>query len=171
MTLTSTLEKKPSKATKEIISSIIDNHAEGVLCTVNPDGTPSSSVVTLHTFAPYHYFFMTKDTTKKYDNLEMNPNVSFLIFDPFSRSELEIKGVTEFIWDARTRKRALKIIDHDKTKGRHHSSPYVSENDAHALYSIHPETIHFTTFWDKGNGAKIYEEMLVFTLEDSDYAA
>lgn len=171
MTVTSVLKKKPTKFSREIIVSTIENHPEGALATINPDGTPSNSVVTLHKLSTYQYFFMTKDTTKKHDNIEMNPNVSFLIFDPFSRTELEIKGIAQYIWDATTEKRALKIINHDAKKGRHHTSPFVTKEDAYALYTLHPSSMHLSTFWDRGEGPRRYQASIEFSIKDSDYAA
>ena len=170
MTILSEPMAKPTKLSKEMITSTIENHSEGVLTTINADGTPSSSVVTLHKFNDYHYFFMTKDTTKKYDNLEMNPNVTFMVFDPFSRTELEIKGIVEYVWDDRTRRRALRIIDHDAKKGSHHTSPYVSTEDAFALFKIHPHSMHLTTFWDRGSGPEMFQTTIEFSVTDTDYA-
>jgi len=167
--ITSEVQETPSKFAKELITSTIENHAEGVFTTINSDGTPSSSVITLHKLEDYTYFFMTKDTTKKYDNLEFNPNISYLVFDPFSRTELEIKGLTEFIWDEHTRKHALKIIEKDRHKGRGHISPFVATEDSYALFTIHPQSIHFTTYWDKGDGPEIYRETIEFTVKDTDY--
>lgn len=168
MTITSKLKTKPTKFNKEMINSVIANHAEVVLTTINPSGTPSSSVVTLHKLGHYTYFFMTKDTTKKYDNLETNPNVTLMIFDPFSRTELEIKGLAEYNWSDHVRQRALKIIDRDAKLGRHHISPYVSKKDAYALYIIHPQSIHMSTFWDRGNGPEIFQASIEFTVTDTD---
>lgn len=151
-----------------MITSTIENHPEAVLTTINPDGTPSSSVITLHELSKYHYFFMTKDTTKKYDNLETNPNISLMIFDPYSRTELEIKGIADFIWDEHTRRRAVNIIKRDSKHGQHHTSPYVTLEDPVAFYTIHPESMHLTTFWDTGKGPEIFQATIEFTITDTD---
>ncbi|GAL87267.1 hypothetical protein MYP_4497 [Sporocytophaga myxococcoides] len=65
---------------EEIIMATLENHPEGGLTTINSDDTSSSSVIIQHKFSDYPYFFMTKDSTKKYGNLERNPAVSFMVF-------------------------------------------------------------------------------------------
>ncbi|HWT39899.1 MAG TPA: pyridoxamine 5'-phosphate oxidase family protein [Dongiaceae bacterium] len=165
MSTTTAVKHISSPDAEAIITSYINNHPQGVLTTLDKTGAPQSSVVNLFELDNYHRAFMTKKTTRKYKNLQNNKDVSFLTYDPFSRTEVEIEGVVYGVIDKSQEEEIIQIIADDARKGRRHISPYVRDTDDYALFIIYPRKIHMVTYWAHDKGIEAYHESIEFSLQ------
>jgi len=165
MKITTSVKKFSSPETEEMIVSFLQNHPQGVLTTIEEYGSLQSSVVTTHMLEGYHLAFMTKFETRKFKNIENNPIISFMTFDQFSRTELEIEGVAQAVRNKKEEKEILDTIKRNKEGGSWHISPYVSEDDNYVLFIIYPKKAHMTTYWEKPTGVDAYHEFIEFDLK------
>lgn len=164
MKTTTAVKRISSPESEEMITSFLNNHPQGVLTTIAKNGLPNSSVVNTFDIDRYHRAFMTKRTTRKFKNLLVNKAITFLSYDEFSRTELEVEGIAQLVTDKKREDEILKIIKKDAKNGRRHISPYVSDEDDYALFIIYPRTMHMATYWERENGIDAYHESIEFDL-------
>lgn len=165
MNTTTRIKHFSSPESEEMIASFIATHPQGVISTIEMRGTVQSSVVNIYQLHNFHLAFMTKRTTRKFKNLQSNPTISFMTYDPFSRTEVEIEGIAQLVHDKAQESEILDIMKEDSKKGRWHVSPYVSEEDDSALFIIYPKKAHMTTYWDKASGIEVFHESLEFDVK------
>jgi PPOX class probable F420-dependent enzyme len=76
----------------DLARRLIDDNTFGVLCTVNPDGAPQSSVMWLKRDGD-DVIFSTIRGRRKAHNMERDPRVSMCIYDPQNPYRyVEIRG-------------------------------------------------------------------------------
>lgn len=83
------------------ILTYITRHPIATLGTINPDGSPHGAIV--YIFADHVHpavYFITKQQTKKYQNLQERNQVSLTIVDPAESSTLQASGRASSIQDA-----------------------------------------------------------------------
>lgn len=164
MKITTAVTKISSPDSEAMITSFLKNHPQGAMTTINDKGTLEGSVVTFYELDNYHIAFMTKKTTRKFKNIQANPIVSFVTYDPFSRTEVEIQGIAQLVHDVAEQEEILKLIKESSKEGRQHISPYVSVADDYALFIIYPRKIHMATYWEKSSGIDTFHESIEFVL-------
>lgn len=165
MKITTAVKHFSSPESEEMIKSFIENHPQGVISTISSTGRLQGSVVNVYGLDNYHLAFMTRRTTRKFKNLQQNPTVSFVTYDPFSRTEAEIEGIAQLVHDEKQIKEILQIIEQDAKKGRWHLSPYVDADDDFVLFVIYPKKAHMTTYWDRGSGMDAFHESIEFNVK------
>lgn len=153
-----------SPQSEEMITSFINSHPQGVLTTLNVSEKLQGSVINIFNLDNYQFAFMTRKDSRKYKNLQKNAHMSFVTFDPFSRTEAEIEGIAELVEDEAQTKEILDVISEAAKLGKWHISPYVSTDDDYALFIIYPKKIHMTTYWEKDSGMEAFHESLEFEL-------
>jgi general stress protein 26 len=109
---------------------------------------------------PLKYIFMTKIDTRKYSNIHADNTISFITYDPFSRTEASIEGNAIEVTDKNEINEILTKIRRDSQLGRWHVSPFVDEFDDYALFAIYPTVIHMTTFWQHDNNTDVFHEII-----------
>lgn len=77
----------------------VEQHCLGVLGTVDPHGEPWGSAVFYANDEDGNVYFLTRDGTRKYQNLAANPRVSFVIFDESHRQTLQMTGLARPVSD------------------------------------------------------------------------
>lgn len=74
------------------IMSYIDSHPTAVVSSINDDGTPHAAVVYAVTASHHTICFVTRNLTRKYQNMYQRPAVSITIFDERDSSTLQATG-------------------------------------------------------------------------------
>lgn len=164
MKATTAVKHLSSVESEEMVTSFLNNHPQGVLTTLTKNNMPQSSVVNIFDLGNYHYSFMTKQTTRKSKNLQDNFHVSFLTYDSFSRTELEIEGIALLVENKKEEAEILHAIENDAKNGRRHISPYVNKADDFVLYVIYPRMMLMSTYWEREQGIEAYHESIEFDL-------
>ena len=167
MTITTSIRRKSSPESEEMITSFVTSHSQGALTSTAKDGTLQSSVVNVFETGDSQFSFMTKKDTRKSANIHNNPIVSFITYDPVSRTEVEIEGVAMLVVDPGEVREVLKKIRSDSDLGRPHISPYVNEFDDYVLYTIYPRNIYMTTFWELEKTIEVFREFIEFDMKMS----
>jgi len=97
-----TTRAKSKQSIKPITSEVKNfllTHDTGVLSTVDVDGSPSGAVVN-YIFSEENYFYIvTKDLTKKAQNIAVNDKVALTIYDSDRRATVQSEGSAELITD------------------------------------------------------------------------
>lgn len=145
-----------------MITSFINSHPQGSITSIAKDGTVQSSVVNVFESSDTEYSFMTKKDTRKYINIHNNPIISFLTYDPVSRTEVEIEGIGMLVTGIEEVDKIITKIRSDSKLGSFYTSPYVNESDDYALFTIYPRKMHMTTFWQRDTGTEVYHESIDF---------
>jgi general stress protein 26 len=93
------VNKTMSERQKRIYDFISSNQT-GVLASVDPNGDPNATVI-YHTIDKHDFgiSFLTKDRTKKYDNLTRKNHVVLVIFDASTQTVAQIFGKAKEIKD------------------------------------------------------------------------
>lgn len=78
------------------IVDYINRHPLGVISTINDDGSPEAAVVYVFSISHHTLCFVTRNLTRKYQNIFERPAVSVTIFDDHDSSCLQAGG-TAFI--------------------------------------------------------------------------
>lgn len=162
MKITTAIKHISSPESEEMIRSFVHAHPQGVMTTITKGGRLQGSVINIFDLDNYQLAFMTRQDTRKVKNLHENPTVSFVTFDPFSRTEAVVEGVAYPIEDKEQQADILKLIDQSAKEGRWHIPPYVSKDDDYVLYIIYPQKIHMTTYWERESGVEAFHESLEF---------
>lgn len=75
-------------------------HPMGVLSSVSPDGDPHGAVVYFSIDTSFKLCFLTKDGTRKYDNLKRNNHIMLTVFESSTQTTVQIEGVATEITDS-----------------------------------------------------------------------
>lgn len=162
MTTTSKITQTSSQDSIEMITSFINAHPQGALTTIAKEDRLQSSVVNVFEIQPLQYTFMTKIDTRKYSNIHADNTISFITYDPFSRTEASIEGIAIEVTDKDEVDDILTKIRLDSKLGRWHISPFVNEFDDYVLFTIYPSTIHMTSFWEHDHNVDAFHEIIEF---------
>lgn len=163
--VTTTIKHRSSADSAEMIASFLNAHPQGALTTITAEGKLQGSVVNLFETDDSQYSFMTKKGTRKFDNLTNNPNIVFISYDPFSRTEAEIEGTALHITDQDEINNILEKIRSDEKLGRWHKSPFVNESDDFALFTIYPTKLHMSSYWERENNMEVFHEFVELDTE------
>lgn len=101
------------------ILAYIDHHPVATLSTINPDGSPHGAIV--YVCADDHHptvYFITKQQTKKYQNLRDRNQVSLTIVNPSENSTLQASGHAFDVRDASVIDTVMEKIAHDHVSAK-----------------------------------------------------
>lgn len=74
-------------------------HSIGVLSTVTPDGDPHGAVIYYSIDRSFTISFLTKDRTRKFDNISHNNRVMLTVYDPATLTTVQVTGIATQITD------------------------------------------------------------------------
>jgi general stress protein 26 len=83
--------------TKERINTFLKTHAVGVISTCDQDNNPHGAVIYLTVDDNFVMTFVTKDETKKHQNLQANPKVMFVTHEASSQTTVQVRGIAQLI--------------------------------------------------------------------------
>lgn len=81
------------------ILSFLEDMPVGVLSTVNPNGDPHGVVIYFVVDSDFNTYFVTRDATRKYDNLKHRSHTMLTVFDPATHTTAQITGIAKEIKD------------------------------------------------------------------------
>jgi len=73
--------------------NFMHNHPVAVVSTTDPDGNPHGAVIYYAVEKSLTVRFLTKQQTRKYDNLKHNSHMMLTVFDPRTQTTLQYEGV------------------------------------------------------------------------------
>lgn len=79
-----------TSSTSKWIHDFLQANPVGVLTTVDPNGDPHATVIYFSIDPQFNILFMTKNETKKYDNLLHNNHAMLLVYDTPTQTTVQI---------------------------------------------------------------------------------
>jgi len=83
--------------TKNTVLSWLRNHPVATIATLSADNKPKMSVVYTFVDTDYQCYFVTKETTIKYQNLRKNSAISLSWCDQKNLTKCEVNGVAHLV--------------------------------------------------------------------------
>ena len=171
------MQNKPSKnqrtslldRQKRIYGFLHRNHV-GVLATVDPNHEPHGSVIYYVIDEQFTVSFLTKTSTKKYDNLINNDHSVLVVFESTSQTVAQVIGKATEIRDVDDINDIAAAVFENSLKGRKPGIPPVAKlpDGEFVAFRIVPDQIKLATYShpDGGNTQEIFESIESFTLKD-----
>lgn len=94
--------------------NFLKTHEIGVLSTVERTGSLSGAVVYYTIFDGYPYF-ITKETSRKADNILANQHIAFTVFDEANLQTVQLQGIAEQVHSDAHKIEILASIVHQRT--------------------------------------------------------
>jgi len=118
----------------------------GSLATASLDNQPYSSTVYFAFLPDFSIFFTTSHSTKKFENITVNPKVSFSVGVGPEYKELVIHGTARMVLDAHERDQGIAAIESRVTSPTDewpvHAIKRIADGGS-ALFRITPEEISY----------------------------
>ena len=89
----------------------LKQHKVGVLATVDPNSEPHAAAVYYDVDSQFNVYFLTKNRTKKADNLEHNKHAMLVVYEAETQTTVQVTGVvSEVTDDEELNKLFMKIV-------------------------------------------------------------
>lgn len=85
-----------SESNQRIYDFLKGNHI-GVLATVDPNGNPHAATIYYSIDEEFNVMFMTKNETKKHDNLLHNKHAMLVVYEPTTQTTVQVTGVAKVL--------------------------------------------------------------------------
>jgi len=82
--------------------TFLQGHFIATLATVKPGGMPHGATVYFNNDEKGNFYFLSRDTTRKWKNIVENPHVSLVITDPNTSQTVQVEGTAEEVDYAKT---------------------------------------------------------------------
>lgn len=121
---------------KQRFAEFMRNYPVGILSSVSPDGDPHG-VVIYYTFdEDFNVYFLTRDGTRKCENIARNNHVMLTAVDAKTQTSLQITATCKPVTDARKIKQLLEEIIGISLKTSGGRMPPVSKIKVDSLIAI-----------------------------------
>jgi uncharacterized protein YhbP (UPF0306 family) len=141
----------------------------GVLSSVTPDDTPHGTVIYFSIDSHFTIYFITKDRTRKHDNLKHNSHVMLTVFESVSQTTAQIVGVATELTDTRTISRIAGAVVSACTRTSDAGLPPISKLQAgmYVGYKITPAQIRIATYSqaNPGDFESLFDSIESFELQ------
>jgi general stress protein 26 len=87
------------------IAKFLDANHTGVLATADKSGAPHAATIYFATDSKLNIYFLTKEETTKFRNLQSNPQASLAVYEPAKQATVQIQGNVTQLTD-------LKLLNH-----------------------------------------------------------
>jgi len=92
------------------------SNSVAVISTVASDGQPESATIYFVVNGKFTFYFMTKNFSRKYTNLETNPKVALVIGTENEPVTAQIQGTAEKITDPKEFDKAMSLLEQNFLK-------------------------------------------------------
>ena len=130
----------------------LSSHHVATLATVSKDGVAHAA--TLYAFADEHltFYFLTKETTGKYKNIQENSNVALVISDEHTLDTVQVEGVATEASELGFAETMAKFIEEYAKQGKWKELPINQIKEGHfKLFKVAPKWIRWTSFKEGEN--------------------
>ena len=104
------ITKKISANTNKRMYEFLKENSVGTLSTVNNSTEPHASVVYYNIDENESITFITKQNTRKANNIKQNSNVVLSVYEPVSQTVVQLEGAAELISSLTESQRAFKAM-------------------------------------------------------------
>ena len=123
----------PSPELRDKIVSFVDRHPLGALATNSDPAKLAVSSMYIFAHSDFTFYFGTRSSTAKFENIEKNPVVAFAISDEETLETLQVRGNAELILDAQ---KIRDLMDKLRTTFAHERTKWMTAEDkkAHGVF-------------------------------------
>jgi uncharacterized pyridoxamine 5'-phosphate oxidase family protein len=150
------------------ILHFLDTTRVGVLTSVDPNGNPHGSVVYFAASEGFALSFITKQNTKKADNILKNNHVMLVVFDPSSQTVAQVTGKAVKVANKQGVNAIAAAIFMTSISDSKHLPP-IAAIDAgdFVAFRIEPDQIRMATYGapESGDHRQIFESIESFELK------
>ncbi len=139
----------PDQQTK--VLDFIAGNPVGVISTVSIEGKPWGSPVYVIADELLHFYFVTRSSTAKYENLKNNPTVALTVVNSDSQQAVQLSGEVTEIPHGEHKHRLLQRImqAHPDGAGEGWLPPVAKlESGTYAMCQVTPRHLQFVDFSD-----------------------
>ena len=151
---------KLSAAKKRHMYNFALEHPTAVLSTVSPDATPHASVVYYALDDDFNALFVTKEHTRKHENLTHNSSAMILVYDPMAQVVLQIQGSAEKIADPYESQMAFASVMKNSMNESGYPFAPISKMPAgpYIVYRLKPEQFRLATYGHPRSELEVLED-------------
>lgn len=144
---------------RERIFRFIANHPTGVLTTVDPNGNPHGSVIYYAADEDRNILFVTKERTRKHDNITHHNHVMLVVYDSEAQAVLQITGLAEQVEGLYDKQMDFAAVLTSSMIASGYPFSPVSKLSAgpYVVYKVKPVQIRLTTYGYPGQGSETLE--------------
>ena len=144
---------KTNVTPKEQALDFLQKHKSGVLATVSADTSPHASVIYYSAHPDFSLTFLTKNRTRKSNNLASNNQAMFVVYDEASQTMVQITGLVSEI---KSEEETHGIFMNSLRSSLHASNssvPPISKLDAgeYVAYRINPTEVTWSAYKRRGS--------------------
>lgn len=136
---------------EEKYAQFLRSKMTAVISTISPAGQPMSATIYFEVDENFIFYFMTKKFTRKYENLEKNPEVALVIGTENEPATVQLQGRAEKILDPKEFDMRMNLL-----RKRFFKNDYVAplfqlapEKNDMVLYRITPSWIRWLDLRDE----------------------
>jgi len=166
-------QKAPSDFSdrQQRIYGFLHSNPIGVLSSVSPDGEPHGSVIYFTIDNDFQVSFVTKQDTRKYDNLKRHDHVLLTVYEPQAQTVAQVTGKAVEIKDSFEINAVAGAILAASLKTSDGGLPPISKLEAGSFvgFRINPDQIRLAVYArpDPGDYSDLFETIECFELRDS----
>lgn len=155
-----TIQSASSEQAEKLISLFLADNYSGVLSTTSASGRPHGAVVYYLPETDLSIHFVTKEETQKYKNIELNKQVSFVIYDEKSQTTLEIQGMVHIVEDLEKKRETLHNMTNSSIalSGKLLPPAYKLEGGDYIVLRLVPTSINLAIY-SRDKGDNVYESL------------
>lgn len=151
------------------IFSFLQLNPIGVLSSVTPDGNPHGAAIYFSVDKRFNVFFITKNGTRKHDNLQHNDHVMLTVFEPITQTTAQITGTATALTEPAAIAAVAGEVLEVSLKTSSAGPPPIAKLQAgsYVAYTITPVQIRMATYGDPGRGnySDLFESIESFELK------
>lgn len=156
------IQSASSQQAERLISLFIADHYSGVLGTSSVHNQPHGTVVYYLPETDLSLYFVTKEHTQKYKNIQENNQVSFVIYDEASQTTLQIHGEVHIVDELEKKRETLHNMTNSSIALSGTLLPPAYKLDAgdYVVLQLIPRSIDLAIYSRSDSGDDIYESLV-----------
>lgn len=156
------LQSASSSEAEKLISEFLADNYSGVLATADSAAIPHAAVVYYLPEPDYTLFFVTKEETQKYKNIEQNKQVAFVIYDEKSQTALQIQGHVRVVNGLEEKREAIRNMLNSSLTLSDEKLPPAYKLDAgeYVVLQLVPQVMKLAIYARTDEDEDLYEELL-----------
>ena len=139
---------RTASPTARQLYDFLSDHPTGVLATVDPNGEPHAVTIYYNITPDLDITFVTKQRTKKHDNLVHHNHAMLVIYDDLQQTSIQIRGIATTITGRHLRQEALRHTLRASLHQGRNAVPPIAKIDAGDIvgYQLRPVEIKIAAY-------------------------
>lgn len=156
------VQSASSQQAEKLISLFLADHYSGVLATASAEGSPHGTVVYYLPEPDFSLYFVTKEGTQKYKNIQENNRVAFVIYDEKSQTTLQVHGTVHVVDDLEKKRETIHNMTNSSIalSGTLLPPAYKVTAGDYVVMQLVPSTIDLAIYARTDSSSGVYESLV-----------